>query len=62
MTTPTIDKALRELVEATLLYQSCLSCAHFTESTEGCAVAGGSRPPARVIATGCGAYEEKPPF
>jgi hypothetical protein len=50
------------LVERARLYRSCVTCNHFDEATEGCALADGTRPPARVIAMGCGKYEEEPPF
>lgn len=53
---------IREAVERWQLHGSCLSCHHFTEAEEACAMAGGGRPPARVLVTGCPAYEEKAPF
>lgn len=41
-------------------YQSCITCNHFTESTELCSAYGNMRPPARVIAFGCGVkYDDK---
>lgn len=54
--------SILHLVQRAKLHKTCLSCAHFNEGTEGCALAGGQRPPARVIATGCHAYDETPPF
>jgi hypothetical protein len=39
-------------------FKSCLSCEHFTEVTEVCALAG-ARPPAKVIVNACPSYKEK---
>jgi len=36
-------------------FQSCITCAHFTEATEQCAIYN-CRPPARVITFGCDKY------
>lgn len=41
--------------------ETCLSCEHFHEPTEICALAQ-ARPPARVIAHGCPSYNAKVPF
>ena len=57
-----IQKAIFTMLEKAALHRSCLSCEHFTEDTEGCARASGSRPPARVIVTSCSGYEERIPF
>lgn len=38
-------------------YRSCLNCAAFNEASEQCRKFGG-RPPARVIAYSCAAYED----
>lgn len=35
---------------------TCLTCVHFDQPNEGCIIAKGQRPPARVIAYGCAAY------
>jgi hypothetical protein len=35
---------------------TCLHCAYFNDNTEACALAGGQRPPARVIAFGCTSF------
>ena len=44
-------------VTVTLNARNCISCEHFEESTEGCKKSNGMRPPARIIATGCEAFE-----
>lgn len=41
--------------------ETCLSCEHFHEPTEVCALAQ-ARPPARVIAHGCPSYSARVPF
>jgi uncharacterized protein YqgV (UPF0045/DUF77 family) len=41
--------------------ETCLSCEHFDEATEVCALAQ-ARPPARVIAHGCPSYSAQVPF
>lgn len=41
--------------------RTCLTCLWFDEKTEQCSKAA-ARPPARVIAFGCPAYEEDIPF
>lgn len=48
----------RGVVEA---LQTCLTCVHFTEATEVCALAK-QRPPARVIAHGCDCHLDNIPF
>lgn len=42
--------------------RSCMSCEFFTERTEGCELAQGARPPARIIAYGCERWVEDIPF
>jgi len=42
--------------------RSCINCEHFTKSSEGCAIAGESRPPAMVIALGCDSWMHEIPF
>lgn len=42
--------------------RSCITCLYFDERAEGCALANGMRPPARVIALGCARFEEDIPF
>lgn len=41
--------------------ETCLSCEHFDEAGEVCALAQ-ARPPARVIAHGCPSYSAQVPF
>jgi hypothetical protein len=48
----------REIHSAT---NTCINCYHFAEGTETCKLAN-QRPPARVIAFGCKAFEEAIPF
>lgn len=44
------------------LLRTCITCIHFVEKTEQCAKER-MRPPARVIAYGCGMYEnDEVPF
>ena len=43
-------------------FPSCMNCEYFSEVTEGCRLAGGARPPARVIAFGCSKFLPAPPF
>ena len=57
----TLEQSIMDVVERAMLYRSCLTCNHFDESTEVCALAG-SRPPARTIAIGCPSYNQIPPF
>lgn len=52
---------ITDLIDEVRLGRSCLTCNHFDEVTEVCALAG-SRPPARTIAIGCPAYSQMPPF
>ena len=56
-----LGDAILDLIERARLYRSCLTCQHFSEESEICALAGG-RPPARVITMGCPKYLEEPPF
>ncbi len=42
--------------------RSCVNCLNFTAATEGCDLASGARPPAKVIALGCDAWENDIPF
>lgn len=57
---PRINEISELLTKAEKLVQtnlaSCLSCGFFVEKTENCNKFGG-RPPARVIAFSCPAYE-----
>lgn len=55
-------RSIEAMIDAARIYRSCLTCSHFTEATEGCAKAGGGRPPARIIAAGCDQWDEKTPF
>ena len=58
---PPLGASILELIERARLHRSCLTCQYFDESLEICRMAG-QRPPARVIAMGCGKYLEEPPF
>ena len=71
-TTPLTDQARELEIMALGVYQiralrtcairSCINCDHFTEATEGCEIAGGARPPAKVIVLGCGKWSDAIPF
>lgn len=37
--------------------KSCIYCEHFDEPNEACRKSNNQRPPARIIATGCEAFE-----
>jgi hypothetical protein len=50
-------RGLVDYVEAGELQQTCLTCENFDEASEGCKINNGARPPARVIAYGCDAFE-----
>lgn len=52
-----IVAALRPLLEP----KSCITCQHFNEPNELC-LKYSQRPPARVIATGCKAWQQIIPF
>lgn len=55
---PIIAEAVHTaLVDAGML-QTCLHCIHFDEDTEGCAKAGGLRPPAETIVFGCELFSD----
>lgn len=59
---PIIAEAVHTaLVEAGML-QTCLHCVHFNEETEGCAKAGGLRPPAETIVFGCELFDDSEPL
>lgn len=60
--TRNLVRSVMELIQRAKLHRSCLTCSHFTEASEGCDLAGGQRPPARVIVNACPAYTEEPPF
>lgn len=47
---------------AQIKLRSCIFCANFVDKTEGCLLADGQRPPARVIVQGCDSYDEEIPF
>lgn len=55
-------RIVREFAQLVRRRPNCLTCEHFDEPSEGCGLAGGQRPPARVIAMGCEKYLEEPPF
>jgi hypothetical protein len=54
----TLMQHIREAVNEHGAMRSCLNCLHFAEETELCGKFA-SRPPARVIAYSCPAYEDK---
>lgn len=56
-----LRNSIEELIERARLHRSCITCNHFNEEHELCALAQG-RPPARVIAFACPRYDEVPPF
>jgi|GEM_PF-6419009 len=67
--TPKQNKALENIfchaldicIDKMDLRKSCLSCQHFTESSELCSLAN-ERPPARTIVEGCEIYNQNDPF
>lgn len=55
-----VEDAVNEALEGSGYLQTCLNCQHFAEPTELCMKADTpQRPPARVIAFGCPAFEEE---
>ena len=59
---PIIAEAVHNaLVDAGML-NNCLDCVHFNEATEGCAKAGGRRPPAETIVFGCELFTDGDPI
>lgn len=59
---PIIAEAVHNaLVDAGML-NNCLDCVHFNEATEGCAKAGGRRPPAETIVFGCELFTDGNPI
>lgn len=59
-----LDKALeRHIVSVPNgITPSCLSCEHFNEDRESCAISDYQRPPARIIAFGCERYKDNDPI
>lgn len=57
-----LEEHIEALVRVAQESYTCVTCEHFSMDTEGCALAGGARPPARVIAFGCDKYNQVPPF
>jgi hypothetical protein len=55
-------RSLMEVIQRAKFYKTCLTCTHFNDDTEVCALAEGQRPPARVIVNACPAYTEEVPF
>lgn len=51
----------RALMELHGLHTKCTNCENFKHDTEKCALAN-QRPPAKVIANGCSAWEHEIPF
>lgn len=51
----------KELVQD-LVVQSCINCENWDEKAEGCTLAGGQRPPAKVVVYGCPAWVPYIPF
>jgi len=65
MTMPVSDEEraiIRNFVELVSRRKCCLTCQHFDEDREGCALYDMNRPPARIVAYGCPSYLENPPF
>jgi hypothetical protein len=54
-------RSILETIQKARLYRSCITCTRFDEPNEQCQLYQ-QRPPARVIAMGCEAYDEEPPF
>lgn len=55
---PDLEKWLRERFEREDLMRTCLTCHHWNEQAEQCKKFNNQRPPAKVIANGCGSYED----
>lgn len=53
-----LTNAIANLIEQHNIYKTCLNCINFREDQELCKLAN-QRPPARVIAYGCKAWEDK---
>ena len=52
-------EVVQELLEQADCFRTCLSCIHFKEADELCVVSNPpARPPARIIAFGCPAYQD----
>lgn len=49
---------LERFMDPRELVASCITCEHFNHEMEGCKIAGGQRPPAKVIAFGCPSYKD----
>lgn len=56
-----LQDRIATLIEEARLHRTCITCEHFDEALELCALAQ-ARPPARTIAQGCPAWRENPPF
>jgi hypothetical protein len=55
--------SILEMLQKARVHRTCVTCTHFDEARETCGKAEPpARPPARVIASGCPAYDEVPPF
>lgn len=61
MVQATVLQAMNEALADADVWKCCLHCKHFTEATELCALAGGTRPPARVITFGCHVFDDGEP-
>lgn len=55
---PDLEQWLRERFEREDLMRTCLSCLHWNEQAEVCKKYNNSRPPAKIIANGCGGYND----
>ena len=58
---PIIAEAVQTALVGAGMLQTCLHCEHFNEETEGCAKAGGLRPPAETIVFGCELFSDSDP-
>lgn len=57
-----IARAVADVLTQLLAPKNCITCNHFDEHQGEVCSKAGQRPPARVIATGCKAWEQIIPF
>lgn len=57
-----LTNQIMSLLEQARFDRTCINCEHFSEQSEGCALASGQRPPAKIIVTGCHLHLPKIPF
>jgi hypothetical protein len=53
-----LGKFIQENFERAEVMRTCLTCHFFLEKTETCSKFNNQRPPARIIANGCDAYDD----